>query len=1061
MNVIKVLTPILLFCFCWTFQLEAQTVKRKFVNQLDKPITLYVVSEASDGRQTTKQTIEIDGHVGSFRKSSVQIGDFVYAEVKGNPNVRTDRIFINGTRGENEAIPLSPQLTFLDFYGELGNNNQVTRFLGISYNLFGIDITKYRPRRVIDGFTPNQIFKGIGNQLQPSATRSYYLQKIEGTVLPVGFHYTGADSDQDGLMNTSEYHTENAFKKEWNLSVGAAGNVKGVKGSIDFSYGEEFEKTSTQSHVYYIKQQKNKDFRIDTRLNVAEFDDKFIQRVGSIRTQADADQFVQDFGSHYPLAVIYGGMYSQYTSVSKSEFYEAKRKKLSLKVGIEASKTKPTTETTDKSEFEDQKTIRPGKSKSAGGSVGFSQSQSQEMREILSNSNSRYYAIGGSITSSGAGWSASGTQTAIEVELGEITDLIDAKILKSRLTHADLSRYAIKAKVAEAVRKQKAKLKDYENRAERAYEMQVTQIKVAKHIDDADKRGKGFIRARVSGSNKAIPLFEVNNYVEKFNHNSEIQFQDPNERSLANRTWHPFYQRANANGNFPTLTVDFSAEMWDSDHCCGNELAEVKWGQIPTKALVPNQPYTHKLFFKDTDHLVLQDWAIEATILIRPVDPLSVQRRSANRSASSKLTKKVVKYQPPTMTENAFKSAATTGGGPTKLVKFYKKAGVNVAQAKSLAAQMGGKLATSYEVQAAFQQHKLDVYAFGLMADGRFAVPVQKDHSNFKKGPNIGAVGGNQGFFYTAPEKTSTTPAKTTSSSPAATNIALKKPAKQSSNYGNQPHKFGANFANDGDIYNQNKGGNIIMCTNQETNPWWEVDLQGTYNIKEIKLYNRINCCPDRLANFTILVSSTPFTANFGGTVFTKNQAAPSGQGGKGSYTGNATGRYVRLYLENSNYLSIPEIEIYGTATTAVIPPTSSNPVKPVSPGFVRIQNSWKKTHYIHNQNGKIEDGLIQANATSDWWSAQWKIIPAEHGFVRIQNKWKPDQYLHKRNGKLEVGQIQNNWVSATWKIVPVHSGWARIQNGRFQLQYLHNQNGKIEVGEIDPNWASAMWKVE
>lgn len=42
----------------------------------------------------------------------------------------------------------------------------------------------------------------------------------------------------------------------------------------------------------------------------------------------------------------------------------------------------------------------------------------------------------------------------------------------------------------------------------------------------------------------------------------------------------------------------------------------------------------------------------------------------------------------------------------------------------------------------------LDVYAFGMTSDGSFAVPVQSDHSNFAKGANIGAVGGNQGFFY-------------------------------------------------------------------------------------------------------------------------------------------------------------------------------------------------------------------------------------------------------------------------------------------------------------------------
>lgn len=35
------------------------------------------------------------------------------------------------------------------------------------------------------------------------------------------------------------------------------------------------------------------------------------------------------------------------------------------------------------------------------------------------------------------------------------------------------------------------------------------------------------------------------------------------------------------------------------------------------------------------------------------------------------------------------------------------------------------------------------------LPDGRLAVSVQSDYDNFKKGPNIGATGGSQGFFYT------------------------------------------------------------------------------------------------------------------------------------------------------------------------------------------------------------------------------------------------------------------------------------------------------------------------
>ncbi len=152
------------------------------------------------------------------------------------------------------------------------------------------------------------------------------------------------------------------------------------------------------------------------------------------------------------------------------------------------------------------------------------------------------------------------------------------------------------------------------------------------------------------------------------------------------------------------------------------------------------------------------------------------------------------------------------------------------------------------------------------------------------------------------------------------------------------------------------------------------------------------------------------------------------------------------------------------TSTPPPAPVTVSNPtptpkgaLAPVGQDFKRIQNNWYKDNYIHNQNGVIEQGPIEAG----WWSAAWKIIPAHSGWVRIQNRWYPDQYLHNENGKLEVGKIQPNWASAMWKLVPAHSGWVRIQNSWYKDNYIHNQNGKIELGPIQPNWASALWKVE
>ncbi len=81
-------------------------------------------------------------------------------------------------------------------------------------------------------------------------------------------------------------------------------------------------------------------------------------------------------------------------------------------------------------------------------------------------------------------------------------------------------------------------------------------------------------------------------------------------------------------------------------------------------------------------------------------------------------------------------------------VKFHNQGGLTRDQAQQIALSNGWEIATAEEVSDAWVYLGLDAYAYGMMADGSFAVPVQSDHSNFKKGVNLGATGGNQGFLY-------------------------------------------------------------------------------------------------------------------------------------------------------------------------------------------------------------------------------------------------------------------------------------------------------------------------
>ncbi|XP_041366745.1 fucolectin-like [Gigantopelta aegis] len=81
------------------------------------------------------------------------------------------------------------------------------------------------------------------------------------------------------------------------------------------------------------------------------------------------------------------------------------------------------------------------------------------------------------------------------------------------------------------------------------------------------------------------------------------------------------------------------------------------------------------------------------------------------------------------------------------------------------------------------------------------------------------------------------------------TNIALYKTARQSTT---AVGGF-ASRAVDGDT-NSDYMHSSCMHTNDGYGQWWEVDLFGFYEIERVVVFNRVDCCSDRLKNFTIKV---------------------------------------------------------------------------------------------------------------------------------------------------------------------------------------------------------------
>ncbi|MEO0776904.1 MAG: discoidin domain-containing protein, partial [Bacteroidota bacterium] len=153
-------------------------------------------------------------------------------------------------------------------------------------------------------------------------------------------------------------------------------------------------------------------------------------------------------------------------------------------------------------------------------------------------------------------------------------------------------------------------------------------------------------------------------------------------------------------------------------------------------------------------------------------------------------------------------------------------------------------------------------------------------------------------------------PAIVQSCTSSRVNVALNKAARQSSNQNSSNNQ--ASFAVDGDTTNYSH-------TQSDPEAWWEVDLEAAEIIDDIQIWNRTDCCQNRLSNFYVLVSNDPFasddltstladpavTAHYYSGYFTESNIFPIGH----------QGRYVRVQLSGTNSLHMAEVAVYATKT--------------------------------------------------------------------------------------------------------------------------------------------------
>ena len=203
--------------------------------------------------------------------------------------------------------------------------------------------------------------------------------------------------------------------------------------------------------------------------------------------------------------------------------------------------------------------------------------------------------------------------------------------------------------------------------------------------------------------------------------------------------------------------------------------------------------------------------------------------------------------------------------------------------------------------------------------------------------------------------------------------------AKQKDTYQDNETLAGAYLAIDG-ITNGEwmDNGNSVTATKTISDTWWQGDFGALKEVNSVTLYNRINCCADRLDDFYILVTNDDVTgqslaeARASASVeIYEPTPVPSSSSSDNSRTYNfpegARGRYITIYKAANSHLSLAEVVAIGSdvATGAVTWVTGyESSFSYVGSRLTKTDtsNSWNKGTF--SNESFINDGGVYFEAT-------------------------------------------------------------------------------------------------
>jgi len=148
----------------------------------------------------------------------------------------------------------------------------------------------------------------------------------------------------------------------------------------------------------------------------------------------------------------------------------------------------------------------------------------------------------------------------------------------------------------------------------------------------------------------------------------------------------------------------------------------------------------------------------------------------------------------------------------------------------------------------------------------------------------------------------------------------------------------------DGNYNGQWSGGSVSHTSNDGTGTYWQVDLGSQRSITDITLFNRTDCCGDRLSNYAVRAGND---AGFGSYLYDSGEQTATAPASINFPGVGVTAQYVRVQRTTSpsnkgdDVISLAEVDVLGpapftyanlaTGSTASQSSTLSNPANPIA----------------------------------------------------------------------------------------------------------------------------------